>query len=219
MANPWGRRHVALFAALALGCETVAWRLNPFGSTDVGVVAVEPHGPYLFVAVRGRQIDLRFAVPHTTTCARVLEAEASVRYEKAGTFGRFVREGETCDAAGSLSLAGWRDRQPRRRGGTNAVVPRTTARYTVAYRDEDYLLLRGRFALAARVGIPAAFDLVAVVPESEPCRAIASRREASLEFRPAGRDPFRLLSGRAPCIVAGFAMPVEALPGATAPAE
>jgi len=168
--------------ALALGCETVAWRLNPFGSTDVGVVAVEPHGPYLFVAVRGRQLDLRFAVPHTATCARVLEAEASVRYEKAGAFGRFAREDETCDAAGSLSLAGWRDRQPRGRGGTNAVVPRTTARYTVAYRDEDYLLLRGRFALggadkpfkrAFRTGSSSVHPRTITAPE--PTRSSADR--------------------------------------------
>jgi hypothetical protein len=216
MAIRCGRRHVALFAALALGCEsarrageTAAFRLNPFGSTDVYVAAVEPRGSYLFAHVRGRQLDLRFAAPYTETCARVLGAETSVRYQKAGNFGRFLREDESCDAAGSLSLTAWRDRQPRRR--SRSVVPRSTARYAVAYRDADYILLRGRFPLASRIGIPAGFDLVAVVPENEPCRAIAERREASLEFRQAGRDPFRLLTGDAPCVVEGFAMPVEGM--------
>jgi hypothetical protein len=216
MAIRFGRRHAALFAALALGCEsaqrageTAAFRLNPFGTTEVGVVESSAHGPYFFVRVHGRKLDLRFAVPRSETCARVLGPEASVRYEKAGSFGRFSREGETCEAVGSLSPGAWRDRQPRRR---DSFAPRSTARYTVVYRDEEYIFLRGRFALAARVGVPSSFDTVAVVPENEACREAAARREATLEFRPVGGDPLRLLAGRAPCAVAGFAMPLEGLP-------
>jgi len=175
-------------------------------------------GPYLFSAVHGTQLDLRFAVAATPACARVLERGESVRYEKSGSFGRFSRGDESCDAVGTLSLAGWRDGQPRRRSGA-AVVPRSTARYEVAWRDASYILLRGRFPLASRIGVPGAFDVVAVLPDDERCRPLATRRDASLEFRPAGSDPFRLLSGNAPCVVEGFAMPVEGLPGPSAPAQ
>jgi hypothetical protein len=213
-------------AALAVGCqaardagETAAFRLNPFGSTEVGVVALEPRGPYLFAHVRGQQLDLRFALPGTPNCARVLELDRTVRYEKSGTFGRFVRDAESCDAVGSLSLTEWRDRQPRRRTGTGGLLPRSSARYEVAYRDAEYIFLRGRFDLASRVGVPAAFDVVAIVPETEVCRAVASRRTATLEFRPAGPTAFRLLAGGEGCRVEGFSKPVETRPGAAMPAR
>jgi hypothetical protein len=217
---------VGLAAALALGCqgardagETAAFRLNPFGATEVGVVSREARGPYLLVHVRGRQLDLRFAVPATAECGRVLEPDRTVRYEKSGSFGRFVRDGDGCDAVGSLSLAAWRDRQPRGRTPAGALLPRSSARYTVVQRYEDLILLRGRFALASRVGVPAAHDLVAVVGTSPPCQAAAARGEASLEFRPAGPVPFRLLAGGERCPVEGFAKPVVIGPGVSAPAR
>lgn len=210
-----GHRYLALLAAVGLGCETaetVGFALNPFGSTDVTVLASEVRGPYLFADVGGRQLGQRFVAPASEACARVLAPEASVQYAKSGNFGRFHRDDEACDAVGTLSLAAWRDRQPRRRRRGDSVVPRTTARFTVAHRDGEYILLRGRFALASRVGVPAAFDIVAILPADEPCGDVASRREATLEFRDAGRDPFRLLAGRQSCVVAGFAMPVAGLP-------
>jgi hypothetical protein len=216
-------RWVGLAAALALGCqsarETAAFRLNPFGSTEVGVVSREARGPYLFVHVRGSQLDLGFAVPATAECSRVLEPDRTVRYEKSGSFGRFVREGDACDAVGSLSLAAWRDRQPRRRNPTGALLPRSSASYTVVHRDDDLILLRGRFALASHVGIPGAWDVVAVVGTSPACQAAAGRRAASLEFRPAGPVPFRLLAGGEPCPVEGFVKPVESRPAAAAAAR
>jgi hypothetical protein len=214
---------IAAVAALAVGCrtaqdagETAAFRLNPFGTTEVGVVAVEPRGPYLFVHVSGRQLDLRFAVPASAECERGLEVDRTVRYEKSGTFGRFVRETDSCDAVGSLSLAAWRDRQPRRRNPSGSLLPRSSARYSVVHRDADYILLRGRFALASRVGVPGAWDVVAILPETEPCRRIAERRNATLEFRPAGPNPFQLLTGGDNCSVEGFAKPVVTRSGGAA---
>jgi hypothetical protein len=213
-----GRRHALLLAALALGCETaqqagetLAFGLNPFATTDVVVIGRDRHGPYLFAEVRGRQLDERFVAPDSEACARVLAPEAELRFAKQGSFGRFTREGEACDAVGTLSLDAWRNRQPRDKRRRDSVVPRSTARFRVVHRDEQYIFLRGRFALASRVGVPAAFDVVALLPDSEPCRDVASRREASLEFRFAGREPFQLLASGRRCVVAGFAMPVEGL--------
>jgi hypothetical protein len=222
MAVRPGRHELALLAALLIGgggaCETLNFRLNPFAGTEVRVTSVERVGPYLFAAVHGSQVDLSFAVPATETCTRVLEPGAELRYEKSGNFGLFRRNDEACSAVGTLSLAEWRDRQPRRRAN-ESVIPRSTARYAVAYRDARFVLLRGRFALASRVGVPAGFDVVAVVPADESCAGVVASGQASLEFRPAGRDPFRLLSGRTPCVVQGFALPVEGLPGAGSAAQ
>ena len=209
-----GRRAVAALGAVALGCETgemLNFSLNPFASTTVRVEATEAHGPYLFTRVQGSRIDLRFAAPSSAECKRVLERGASVVYAKSGVFGRIMRDEEGCDAVGSLSLADWRDRHPRPRTGP-AVIPRSTARYAVAYRDAQWVLLRGRFPLASLIGIRAAQDVVAVVPADEICRAAVAAGEASLEFRVTGPNAFRLLAGNTPCRIEGFAMPVEGLP-------
>src|SRR5262245_45824222 len=167
----------SLLGALALGCGTTAGQtlevgLNPFASTDVQVVATEPHGPYLFTHVKGPQLDLRFIVPRTDLCGRLLEPGASVRYDKAGNFRTSAGDGVGCEALGTLSLADWRDSQPRR-GGGGSPVPRSTALYGLDYRDAQYLLLRGRFLLATRVGVPRAQDVAAVVPNDETCSALA----------------------------------------------
>lgn len=211
----------ATLGALAFGCasveqagETVAFSLNPFASTPIVVTSSERHGPYLFVGVHSRQLQERFITPASEACARVLAPEAAATYQRRHNFGRFTAagEGEPCDAVGTLSLAD--RRRPGERRPTDSVVPRTVARFSVAHRDDRYILLRGRFALAARVGVPSSGDIVAVLPDDEPCREVASRREATLEFRVSGRDPFRLLAGGPGCVVAGFAMPVDGLAAA-----
>ncbi|UCE84794.1 MAG: hypothetical protein JSU66_10570, partial [Deltaproteobacteria bacterium] len=70
-------------------------------------------------------------------------------------------------------------------------------------------LLRGEFPLAGRIGITGGYDLVALLPNSEDCRAPIERGEASLEFRDVGREPFRLLGPAATCAILGFASPLE----------
>jgi hypothetical protein len=145
---------------------------------------------------------------------RLLAPEAKVQYERLGNFGRFERDGESCEAVGTLALGARREQRRVR----DSAVPRSTARYTVVHRDAQYILLRGRFALASRVGIPSAFDIVAVLPVDPACNDVAGRSEATLEFRPAGSgEPFRLIASGRSCVVAGFAMPVEGLPAGPPP--
>jgi hypothetical protein len=207
----------ALFAALACaaftGCETaqrvggdVAYELNPFGATELGVQAVEAHGPYLVAKIAGRRDELRVIAAASSACASLLRPEARLHYAKSGVFGRVEAGDVRCELLGVASLADWRDRQPRRRGG---VVPRATARFTQIYQDDRLTMLRGRFPLASRVGIPAGYDLVALVPRDAACDAVAAKQEASLEFRPAGPDPFRMMADDAACVVTGFAIPVS----------
>jgi hypothetical protein len=89
------------------------------------------------------------------------------------------------------------------------VVPRGTARFAPLAETDRFLLARGRFPLASRVQIPSGFDLIALLPNDEVCRRVLASGQASIEFRPAGRAPFRLLSNRDACVIEGFAQPVE----------
>jgi hypothetical protein len=204
-----------LAAALALGCESLLFSLNPFASTEAVVAASGEHGPYLFADLTSSVLREAFITPLSAPCAGVLAPEAQVHFQRRGNFGRLSRDEETCEAVGTLSL-GARRAQRRVR---DSVVPRSTARFTLAHRDAQYILLRGRFALASRVGIPSGFDLVAVLPVSPVCDEVAARSEATLEFRPAGDEPFRLLASGQHCVVAGFAMPVEGLPAGPPPSS
>jgi hypothetical protein len=215
------RRAIPTFAAtaLALACAHVeqagqdaARTLNPFSSTDASVNAVSELGPYLLVELRGRGANLTLFTPVTETCARVLRPEASVVYSKSGIFGRITRDNESCDPVGVASLAAWRDRTFRRRGRP---LPRAQVQFTTLYEGKQLVLLRGRFPMVGRVGIPGGFDLVAMVANDAVCRPVIERGVASMEFRDAGPMPFSLVGERARCEVLGFAAP----PGAPPPSE
>jgi hypothetical protein len=180
--------------------------LNPLAARDATVVERTAVGPYLLVALSGRGPDLRLLAPRDPVCVEMLAPEAEVTYRKHGVYGRFERDGAVCSAIGVASLAAWRDRQPRPEGRP---VPRATVRFRVVHREGDLVAVRGRFPLAARVGIPAGYDLVALLPDAPGCEPLLARGEASMEFRDAGPDPFRLVSGEGPCTVLGFAEPVS----------
>lgn len=190
-------------------------RLNPFASTRVSLLSVEPLGPFLVVQFRNRGAVLTFYAPASDEgCARLLRPEASVTYRKHGNFGRFEDGELRCDPIGVGSLAAWRDRRPRdRRGGS--MVPRAQATFREIGREGEVAMVRGRFPLASRVGVPAGFDLIAFVPLEPACERPLASGTASMEFAPAGRMPIRLVGPGAPCPVLGFAMP----PGSPAPAE
>lgn len=205
---------LAAIAVLLAACESAklaagdaAYQLNPLGETDLTVRAVDAHGPYLVAELAGRREDIQFVAPATGACATLLRPEARLVYAKFGVFGRVVSGEQSCNLIGVASLAAWRDRQPRRRGG---LVPSGTAIYSEVFRDDRMLLLRGRFPTVNRIGIPAGYDVVALVPNDPTCREAAARGRSSIEFRVAGSDAFRLMVGDTPCVPTGFAIPTEA---------
>ena len=213
------RAAAALLAgAVALACAHVeqagsdaARTLNPFSITDASVNAISQLGPYLLVELRGRGANLDLFTPVTETCLRVLKPEAAVRYARWGVFGRITRDDENCDPVGVASLAAWRDRTFRRRGRP---LPRAQVQFTTLYEGKQLVLLRGRFPLVGRVGIPAGFDLVAMVPNDDVCRPLIEGGVASMEYRDSGNMPFSLVGARARCEVLGFATPPDAAPPA-----
>jgi hypothetical protein len=200
--------------SFAASCQTArdvasdtAYELNPLGSTELAVQSVSVVGPYLVADLVGRQERLRVMAETVGACAYLLRPEVRVGYARSGNFGRVFAGEESCSLAGIASLEAWRDRQPR--GRTTEVVPRASARFERVHEDERWLLVRGRFPLAGRIGIPAGFDLVALLPNDDACRDVATRGEATLEYRIAGRDPYRMLASGRACAIAGFAMPLR----------
>jgi hypothetical protein len=204
---------IGLALLVVLGCaktkdvgKKAFWELSPVASRGVSVVQVETEGPYLLADLRGMGSERRFIAPATEICERVLAPEAAVTHSKHGTFGRFTREGEECDAVGIGSLAAWRDSRPRTRGRP---LPRATARFALFHRGEEVVMVRGRFPFTNRVGIAGGYDLVALLPNSKLCQRPIERGEASIEFRDAGDEPFRLIGSDGSCPILGFATPVE----------
>jgi hypothetical protein len=212
------RRPLATLAALALVACTEARQvgrrveqsLNPFASSRVSLLSVERVGPYLMTEFRSGSALLTFFAPAADeACAQLLRPEATVTYRKHGNFGRFEDDELRCDPIGVGSLAAWRDRRPRDTRDAS-ILPRAHASFRELERDNGMALVRGRFPLASRVGIPSGFDLVAILPVSPPCERPISRGSGALEFLPAGNTAFRIVGEGAPCPVLGFAFPPAA---------
>lgn len=213
-------RIALVLAALAVGACASAGQvgrhleqgLNPFASSRVSLLSVRHQGPYLLAQFRGGSRVLSFYAPAGDEgCARLLRPEVSLTYRKHGHFGRFEEGDAHCDAVGVGSLAAWRDRQPR--GDTRgSIVPRATVRFREIARDGEVALVRGRFPLAGRAGIPAGYDLVAILPLRPACERPLARGEGSLEFLAAGPEAFRIVGEDAPCPVLGFAQPLDEAP-------
>lgn len=204
---------VGLALLVILGCAKTAevgkeafWELSPIASRGVSVLRVEAEGPYLLADLAVVAGERRFIAPASEVCARVLAPATTLTYSKHGTFGLFTREGEECEPVGIGSLAAWRDDRPRAPGRP---APRQTARFALYHRGENVVMVRGRFPFANRLGIAGAYDLVALLPDSEVCQRPIERGEAAIEFRDAGDEPFRLIGSEGTCPILGFAAPVE----------
>lgn len=203
--------------ALAVGCGGASdvgryaeQRLNPFAATRVALLAVDRQGPFLSVGIRDRGAELAFYAPAAdAACAELLRPEATLTWRRHGNFGRFENDDLRCEATGVGSLAAWRDRRPRDRRDASA-VPRAAVAFREVGHEADVTLVRGRFPLASRVGVPSGFDLIAFLPRTDACAPLVARGLGTMEFRAAGRDAIRLVgSAGAPCPVLGFAMPPD----------
>lgn len=193
----------------ALACATAACasgdlvRSDRLGAGDVRIVEKAVHGPYWLVHLANDRFDLRFLAPRSGACTALLDAE-SARYAREGFFGSLSRGDAICDLTGVASLARWRDRTTRAPGRP---LPRATARFAEIHRDESFVLVRGRFPLLGRIGLPAGVDMVALLPNGEACQRPVERGEAALEFSDSSAWAYRLRSDTALCEVMGFALP------------
>ena len=164
------------------------------------VFAVE-RGAYLDAVLERHDSTLRFFFPADETCREVLRKEAWVEYVNLGTLGEVRRADLTCTPVGIASLEAWRGRRGRRLEGP---LPRSPVNFRVVYQDEDYVLARGRFPLASRIGWSGGEDTLALIPRTSACAPVIARGTGSMEFRVAGPDPFILVSAEGRCPIGGF---------------
>lgn len=211
-----GRVRTLLFAGLLLavaGCGTsgrkAAWELG-FGSfaTDLSVVRVVPRGAYLDATLVGHGLTLDVYTPRDAVCSRVLAPEGQVDYVERSVAGRLERDGESCDAVGIGGSRVRRARQPRRSSLGSSPIPRAQATFREVHRDEEVILVRGRFPLAHYVGFSGGRDAVAVVPNEAQCTAALEGGVASMEYRPSGRTTLSLVGKSGLCPIVGVIQPL-----------
>jgi hypothetical protein len=195
-------------ALLAAGCSTPLARTMPglpFMSAPSHVGIVEAHGPYLDARIANGK-ELRLLFPATEVCQKVIVPEAAVDYTQSGRAGVVENEQGRCEAVGIIDLAQWRDRRPRSGAlGVSAGIPRDLCTFRTMYEDEDMILLRGRFLIAAEIGW-VGDDTVAMLPNSAACRPHAQRGEAAVQFHVSSKTAFRMV-GEGDCPILGFALP------------
>ncbi len=192
-------------ALLVTGCGTQLARSMPGlpgASAPSHVGIVETHGAYLDARIANGH-ELRLLFPATEQCQQVIVPEAPVSYVQSGRAGVVESDAGRCEAVGIVDLAQWRDRRPR--AGVGAGLPRDRATFRTMSEDEDVILVRGRFLIAAEIGW-IGDDTVAMLPNSADCRPHVQRGEASVQFHPSSKIAFRLV-GPGECPILGFALP------------
>ena len=182
---------LGLVLALAGGCAT---------TRESFVSHAASRGSYIDASFFTSSGEWRFLFPASPACAAVLEPEAPVIYSPGGIWGRFQSpDGAVCEPAGIGNLNRWRRSRVEGEGR-----PSSPARWEIVHRDDQVFLLRGRFALASRIGLAGTHDVVAMVANDDACRPVAESGNATLVFRSSGRTAFLL--GR--CPVLAFARPL-----------
>ncbi|MDJ0790163.1 MAG: hypothetical protein QNK05_25495 [Myxococcota bacterium] len=178
---------------------------GPGAAPGASVLGVRERGPYLDVVVQDGDETQRRFVPVSPDCRFVLTAEARVAFHSSGLAGRFERSGVLCTAVGIGDPL--MSRSNRGRGGMGELIPRGQANFRELYRDDDVILLRGRFPLVERVGFTGGDDCVAVVRNEPACRDAAEEGVASIEFRARGKNTLALVAGRELCRIDLLALP------------
>jgi len=203
------RLTVIVAGCVALACTTdelVVQSGIPGARASAQVELVAERGDWLDLTSQAGGRETRFFVPNDEACRSLFADEQAVTYSNSGgRFGRFQAGDQKCDPVGVLSLAQWRDRRPRRQSAS--MIPRSRAELRErVYLDEELVLIRGRFPQAAQVEITGTGDLIAVIPNSPECQGLEAPGNSSMEFRPAGRQPFTLINGRQLCPLLGFVL-------------
>jgi len=207
-----GAVRIGLAVALVLGCGGQGPRMEepsglPGVSTAYQVTLVAPRGSYLDAMLERESSSLRLFFPASDVCRRVIRIEALVEYRATSVPGTVRNTQEECEAVGIGSLRFWRDRRPRQ---SRQVIPRGNAEFRRVYQDSELTLVRGRFPYANQVGWAGGWDTIAALPRNAACDALVARGSASIEFRHAGPEAFRLVTGEGRCTIEGFLRP---LPG------
>ncbi len=199
-----------------LGPRTETPSRVPGVSTSYQVSAVAERGEYLDAVLERPGSILRFFFPASEVCRVVVRVESQVAYKTVSVLGTVENEAGVCQSVGIGSLRTWRERRPRQ---SKKVLPRGSARYRMVYQDDGLTLLRGRFPYANQIGWVGGWDSLAAVPRNDACDRMAERKDATLEYRHAGPDPYRLGTGDNLCVILAFIKPLARAADEVAPAR
>lgn len=188
------------------GCttdEVLAQAKIPGTSTNATFTEVTERFGYLDATIETGGYTLRFFLPPDEACTAIAREGGEARYKTLGPLGRLTRDDLRCDPLGILSLRAWRDRRPRG-AQPRSTIPRAQATFEVLDRDEELVLLNGRFPLAGEVGWVGGVATRALVPTAPVCEKPVESGVASMEYRASGRRPFALVGSDGLCDIVGF---------------
>ncbi|MGH0037150.1 MAG: hypothetical protein ACQGVK_19170 [Myxococcota bacterium] len=192
-----------LGAAACTTDEVVAQARIPGTSSRAQFTRVTQRFGYLDATIETGGFTLRFFLPPSDECSAIARLGQEARYQNLGPLGRFTQDEFRCDPLGILSLLEWRNRGPRG-AQPRSVVPRAQATFQVIDRDDELVLVSGRFPLAGHIGWVGGVASRAVLPVEPNCQRAIESGVASMEYRSSGRRPFTLVGPRGLCDIVGF---------------
>ncbi len=170
----------------------------------MSVARVIERGQWFEVTLLSPELNRLFYFARDEPCTEVLEQDSEVSYRRTGGYGYVEKGSLRCDVAGIGQLRSCRDSYGRPGTGASRAKPRQRAEYRSFWSDEEIVMLRGKFPLAAMIGWPRADDTIAVFKREERCGPTLERGNAFMEYNPNGPSPLVLVQ-------AGGGCPVEAL--------
>jgi hypothetical protein len=163
---------------------------------------------YIDAFVSAGGFRYRFFFPDREPCRSIINDPEGVAFVWLGPLGRITKGDERCSPVGVLSLREWRNRGPRR---SREPLPRGQAvLFEELWRDDDMVIVRGRFPLAGLANWAGGHDTIGILPVADQCQRFLTGGRASMEFRASGRYPLVLLDGNSRCPILGFALPLPA---------
>jgi len=202
---------LALGAALLLlaGCESVqrtVWQTNLPGSfAPFQVDSVRLRVGYLDTDLSSGNLRRRiFAPGDNEHCKRMLVEGKTIQWQRTQPFGPLSDGGEgTCPVVGLGDLEAWRNARGRA-STTSRPIQSSRTRYTIVYRDEEYLYAQGGFSILGLIGWrPGTDQVIALLPRTAVCAGADRTGFASVEFRIAGTPAFAVVTREGLCPISG----------------
>lgn len=205
---------LVLGAVLAMaGCETAqrtAWQTNlPGSSAPFHVDSVKLRVGYLDTILSSGNIQRRiFAPSDDAHCTRMLVEGKTIQWARTEPFGPLTDAEGRCPVVGLGDLEAWRNARGRASTSTRPIQSSRT-RYTIVYRDEEYLYAQGGFSIIGLLGWrPGTDQAIALLPRTEVCAGADRNGFASVEFRIAGTPAFAVITRDGLCPISGI-LPAE----------
>ncbi len=208
-----GGRIVKTLAAALAACGLAACATQilselgvPVEWTDAEVQGTTAYAGYLDAWLVGGAGQLRFLFPDNENCRLVVGLPGRVSYTRVKYLGDVDRGATHCEPVGIASLEAWRDL--KQRPVLSALPTAETASFHVIFSDPNAILVRGNLPKAGRIGWDGTRDMVAVLPPTPECFALAGEGTASMQFYGRGQPAFLLENARGRCPITGFARPL-----------